>query len=229
MSAYLESKIIRIVIADDHTLFRQGVRKLLEDQPDFDVVAELADGRGAAEVLETSRADVLLLDLEMPELSGFDVLRELRQRGHRVRTLVLTATDNRADLSRALELGACGIISKKTATTQLLSAIREVYRGTEWLDEGLSGICGPGDAAGPIRRVRGGPKSYGREELTPREVEIASLVAEGQRYKEISQRLGISPHTLNNHLRHIFEKLHVRGRVELALYGLQHGSSSQAS
>ena len=213
---------------DDQTLFRQGLRKILEEQPDMEVVAELAEGRGVLGTLETSDADVLLLDLEVPGLDGYEVLRQLRANGVQVSTLILTSTQDRFDVSVALELGASGIVSKRAATTQLLTAIREVYQGVTWLDEtlhnGRPGFVSPNEVALDLLAVQRpmGPLTHAPHDLTPREGEIASLVTQGLRYKEIARRLGLSPHTLNNHLRHIFEKLQIRGRVELALYGVRH-------
>ena len=225
MRSPLETQSIRIVIVDDQTLFRQGLRKILEEQPDMEVVAELSDGRGVLGAVETSRADLLLLDLEVPGLDGYEILRQLRTSGKRVSAIVLTSNEDRIDLSMALELGAGGILSKRAATTQLLIAIREVYQGVTWLDDALQhdrpGHVSPNDLAEDliVTQRSFGVFTHASDEPTPRETEIAGLVTQGLRYKEIARRLTMSPHTLNNHLRHIFEKLQVRGRVELAIYG----------
>ena len=215
---------IRIAIADDHTLLRHGLRKLFEDQADMEVVAETATGDGILQVLKQSDANILLLDLEMPDVDGFDVLRNMHVAGFQIPTLVLTEGEGRIDLRTALDLGASGVISKSAATPQLLIAIREVYQGLTWVDRGLekrNGVTLPADD--PLRRAgQGSADASPGSELTARETEVVALVSQGLRYKQIADRLNMSPHTLNNHLRHIFDKLRVKGRVELALYGLKH-------
>jgi DNA-binding NarL/FixJ family response regulator len=222
----LDGGNIHIVIADDHTIFRHGLRKLLEEQPDLDVVAEFSDGRGICEMVEADQPDVLLLDLTMPEMDGFDVLRQLRVANVNVDTIVLTASQDRAELGAALELGAKGIVLKAAATDELLKAIRQVYQGFLWFDGSLRGPppADPGRFAAILEQylhpesVRSDPW----EDLTPRELEVSRLVAGGLRYKEIAQQLEMSPSTLNNHLRNIFDKLQIRGRVELAVEGNRH-------
>ncbi len=220
MRASTDIGTIHIIIADDHTIFRQGLRKLLEEQPDLQVIAEFGDGRGICEMVESDQPDLLLLDLAMPELDGFDVLRQLRVANVNVDTIVLTASDDRAELKAALELGAKGVVLKAAATDDLLKAIRQVYQGFLWFDASLRAApAEPGRPASILnqhlhpRTARSGHW----EELTPREVEVAGLVGDGLRYKEIARQLEMSPSTLNNHLRSIFDKLQIRGRVELAV------------
>lgn len=190
----------------------------------MEVVAETATGDGILQVLRQSDANILLFDLDMPEVDGFDVLRNMHVAGFEIPTLVLTEEEGRIDLRTALDLGASGVISKGAATPQLLIAIREVYQGLTWVDRGPqkgNGESLPTDD--PFRRDgRGRADPLRGSELTPRETEVVALVSQGLRYKEIAGRLTMSPHTLNNHLRHIFDKLRVKGRVELALYGLKH-------
>ena len=226
MRSNLDGGNIHIVIADDHTIFRHGLRKLLEEQPDLDVVAEFSDGRGICEMVEADQPDVLLLDLTMPEMDGFDVLRQLRIANVHIDTIVLTASQDRTELGAALELGAKGIVLKAAATDELLKAIRQVYQGFLWFDGSLRGPS-PGDPGrfAAILEQYLHPESARSdpwEDLTPRELEVSRLVGGGLRYKEIAQQLEMSPSTLNNHLRNIFDKLQIRGRVELALEGNRH-------
>lgn len=190
----------------------------------MEVVAETETGDGIIQVLKQSDANILLLDLEMPEVDGFDVLRNMHVAGFEIPTLVLTEEEGRMDLRTALDLGAAGVISKSAATSKLLIAIREVYQGLTWVDCGLqmkNGVnLSPDD---PFRRDdQGRADPMPGSDLTARETEVVALVSQGLRYKEIAGRLTMSPHTLNNHLRHIFDKLRVKGRVELAIYGLKH-------
>ncbi len=182
----------------------------------MEMVAETGSGDGILKVLREREANVLLLDLVMPEVDGYDVLRNMHVAGCRVPTLVLVEEEGRVDPRAVLELGAKGIISKRAETSQLLIAIREVYQGMKWVDRDLPGA----DEIGSRGHISV-PELNGSD-LTPRETEIVSLVSRGLRYREIAAQLTVSPHTLNNHLRHIFDKLQLRGRVELALYGLKH-------
>ena len=190
----------------------------------MEVVAETETGDGIIQVLKRSEANILLLDIRMPEVDGFDVLRNLHMAGFEIPTLVLTEEEGRMDLRTALDLGAAGVISKSAATSKLLVAIREVYQGLTWVDRGSQVKDGLNLAAdGPLRRdSRDRADPAPGSDLTARETEVVALVSQGLRYKEIAGRLTMSPHTLNNHLRHIFDKLRVKGRVELALYGLKH-------
>ena len=177
MRAPLETKSIRVVIVDDQTLFRQGLRKILEEQPDMEVVAELSDGRSLPGAVETCRADVLLLGLEVSGLDGYEILRQMRTDGITVGTMVLTSTEDRIDLSMVLELGAGGILSKRAATTQLLIAIREVYQGVTWLDEALHndrpGYVSPSRLAEDLIAVErpSGGFTHAPNDLTPRETD----------------------------------------------------------
>ena len=226
MRSNLDAGNIHIVIADDHAIFRQALRKLLEEQPDLDVVAEFGDGRGICEMVETDQPDLLLLDLAMPEMDGFDVLRQLRVANVNVDTIVLTASQDRAELGAALELGAKGIVLKAAAADELLKAIRRVYQGFLWFDSSLHGVsCGDPGRFAVILGQYLDPGSTGSdpwEGLTPRELEVSRLVGDGLRYKEIAGQLEMSPSILNNHLRNIFDKLQIRGRVERAIEGIRH-------
>ncbi len=183
----------------------------------MDMVAETSSGDGIVQLLIDSEANVLLLDLFMPDVDGYDVLRNMQASGCYVPTLVLVEEEGLVDPRAVLDLGASGIISKRAATSQLLIAIREVYQGMKWIDRGLRDADEDGLRHGPAL----GKAPHGSD-LTPREEQVVSLVSKGLRYREIAGQLSLSPHTLNNHLRHIFDKLQVRGRVELAIYGLKH-------
>jgi DNA-binding NarL/FixJ family response regulator len=202
------------------------VHALLDEEAGIEVVVEVDDGRAIQKEILRTRADVLLLDLELAHVTGYDVLQQLREAGLAARPIVLTGIRDPELLSRALELGARGLVAKKGATRNMMEAIRAVHAGLRWLDPTL-----------PIRRPRG-PRGGQRtacaesledrrgrapnwSRLTAREREVAELVAAGQRYKEVARRLEISEHTLKNHLRHIFDKLEIRSRVQLALSGIQ--------
>ena len=221
MPAASQSHKIQIVIADDHALFRASVRTILAEQPDLSVVGEADDGAGLCELIRDTKADVLLLDLDMPRIDGHEVLRPRST----VNTLVLTASDNRLELSLALELGAKGVVLKRASSSTLVEAIRRVEQGASWVDPQFRDVV-PEPPKEPVRRRY---RAYERPEddvpqwssLTPRERQIASLVAQGNRYKEIAKRLQISDQTVRNHLRNIFDKLQINDRVHLAIFALQ--------
>jgi DNA-binding NarL/FixJ family response regulator len=217
---------IRVAIADDHILFRAGVHALLDDEAGIQVVAELDGSRTIQQDIARTRADVLLLDLELAHVTGYEVLEQLREARLAARPIVLTAIRDPELLSRALDLGARGLVAKKGATRNMMEAIRAVHAGLRWLDPGLPIRAARGSRdrkrAGCAERWedrRGRSPLWGR--LTTREREVAELVAAGHRYKEVARQLQISEHTLKNHLRHIFDKLEIRSRVQLALSGIQ--------
>jgi len=210
---------IRIALADSHTLFRAGLRKLLAAQRDFDVVGEAGSAAETLGLIETHPMDLLLLDLNLPGAGGLDLLREITLRQVPARTLLLTASDNEEQLAQAMKLGACGVVLKTTATDQLLQAIHKVLAGEVWLD--------PKVTATVVRHLAEGRGSEGRGRdtpggLTPREREIAALVGQGYRYREIAAMLSISEQTVKNHLRNMFQKLGVSDRLQLALYAIHH-------
>lgn len=217
---------IRVAIADDHILFRAGVHALLDDEAGIQVVAELDGSRTIQQEIARTRADVLLLDLELAHVTGYEVLEQLREARLAARPIVLTAIRDPELLSRALDLGARGLVAKKGATRNMMEAIRAVHAGLRWLDPGLP-IRGARSPRGRARAAcaerwedrRARSPHWGR--LTAREREVAELVAAGHRYKQVARQLQISEHTLKNHLRHIFDKLEIRSRVQLALSGIQ--------
>ena len=210
---------IRILIADDHPILREGLRKLLEAEPGFSVVGEAADGEVAVELAAKVDADVLLLDLAMPRLSGLEVLAQLARSGRPLLTIILTAGIERAEIVRALQLGARGVVVKESATELLNACIRAVVAGKYWV--GHEGI---GDLVQALRRLSGSDDTSPPPMtlLTPRELEIISAVVEGASNKEIGEHLGLSTQTVKTHMSSIFDKLGVSSRLELALFAVHH-------
>jgi len=210
---------IRIVIADDHPLFRFGLRKFLEAQSDLTVVGEAQDGHQALAVVESGGVDVLLLDLAMPRLPGLDTLRELMESKNEVRTILLTAAVEKDQIAQALQLGARGVVLKDSATEVLLKAIRAVHVGQFWvgresvgnLVDILRSLLFPEPGKGPAA------KTYG---LTPREMEIISAIVTGSTNRDIARQFSISEITVKHHLSNIFDKLGVSNRLELALFAI---------
>jgi two-component system nitrate/nitrite response regulator NarL len=205
---------IRILIADDHGIFRDGLRRLLLTQKDFEVVAEAADGREAVSLTREHKPGILLLDLAMPGVPGLEVLRELAHDGLPVHIIVLTATIHPVEAAHALRLGARGVVLKASPPELLLKSIRSVYAGELWVaDEILGG------------QARYGQWPKNKSELTPREVEIISEIKAGSTNRQIALKLSISEETVKRHLSNIFEKLGVSSRLELALLVSQHDLS----
>jgi DNA-binding NarL/FixJ family response regulator len=197
---------IRIVIADDHAIFRDGLRRLLATQEDFQVVAEASDGREAISLATELRPDVLLLDLAMPRVPGMEVLRELAHQEVSVRTILLTAAIQPFNVTSALQLGARGIVLKASPPELLLKSIRAVHEGQFWV--GTEPVASWARAGGPSTTGFG---------LTSREVEIISAIKEGSSNREIASKLAISEETVKRHLSNIYGKLGVSSRLELAV------------
>ena len=200
---------VRLLIADDHVLFRQGLRSLLALQPDVEVVGEVERAADLEPALDATQCDVLLLDLQMDRWMGGDVEALAR----RTRVIVLTASERIEDALAALRKGARAIVQKRFAVETLMEAIECVMAGQVWMPPSLQT---------ELAAQLGGPPE---NRLTARESEIASYVAEGLRNAEIAQRLSISESTVKTHLNNIFQKLHLRDRVELALHTLRVGPS----
>jgi two-component system, NarL family, nitrate/nitrite response regulator NarL len=208
---------VRIVIADDHTIFRDGLRRLLEAEPELQVVAEAADGAEAVKHTREMNPDVLLLDLAMPRVPGMDVLRDLSTDGNQIHTkiIVLTAAVERLEIVQALQLGARGVVMKEAATQLLMKAIRTVMSGQYWI-----GREAVGDIVEFLRTNPSGekpPRNYG---LTKREMDILTTIVAGLSNKEIARRFSLSEDTVKHHLTNIFDKVGVASRLELALFAI---------
>jgi two-component system nitrate/nitrite response regulator NarL len=210
---------VRIVIADDHPLFRDGLRTLLESDPQFAVVGEAGDAASAADVVRSERPDVLLLDLAMPAASGLETLRLLSNDATTTRTIVLTAAIGRMETVQAVQLGARGVVLKADASQMLFEAILAVVQGNFWL-----GSQQLPDQEAALKRSLADPGQANREyDLSPREREILAALAEGRTNREIADRFGLSEITVKHHLKSIFDKCGVSNRLELALFALRRG------
>jgi DNA-binding NarL/FixJ family response regulator len=202
---------VRVALADDHEIFRDGLRGLLESEPLIDVVGEAADGYAAARLVREVQPDVLLLDVAMPKMGGFEALSSIAEGPTRI--LLLTAGIDRADLLRAIRLGARGVVLKEAATRELIEAIFKVMDGKYIIDENVAE-----ELAQAIHGVR--TPRFG---LTPRELDIVRAIVAGASNKEIADSLRISPQTVKHHLTSIFEKTSATSRLELALLAIRHG------
>jgi len=210
---------IRVVIADDHPIFRDGLRRLLNAEPGFEVVGEAGDGREAVAKAASLRPDVLLLDLAMPNGNGLQALQDLVELRLPVKPVLLTAAIDSADTVKALRLGARGVILKESATQLLFKCLHSVMNGEFWV-----GHERVQDIVEQLRRSEDdgarGLTPAGR--LTRRELQIVAAIVEGSSNKDIGQQFGLSQQTVKNHLSHIFDKLGVSNRLELALYAVHH-------
>ena len=216
----------RIVIVDDHTLFREGLRTILETEEDIEVVADAESAEDIVELVWQTRPDVLLLDIRMPQGSGLDAVPAVLKISPNTHVLVLTACDEKEEHVRAFRLGAKGVILKDSARQTLMQAIRTVCRGEVWMDPRMSGAL-----AEELSHIgsEGDPISTRQENgLTERELEIVRLVASGYKTQEVGATLAISERTVKTHLTNIFQKLGVRDRVGLVMYALRHNLTAAA-
>jgi DNA-binding NarL/FixJ family response regulator len=207
---------VRVVLADDHTLVRAGVRRILEAEPGFEVVAEVADGESALAAVARTSPDVLVLDLSMPGMDGLEVLRRTRERYPELRVLVLTMHAEAEYASRAVEAGADGYLLKDSAVQDLVAGIRTVMSGGAYyspdIQRALRDVVRGGAAAASLLDV-----------LTEREREVMVLVAEGLATKEIAARLGISARTVDTHRANLMRKLNVRSVALLTQMAFREG------
>ena len=218
-TAPVKDEFIRIVIADDHPIFRDGLRKLLSLEEDFRVVAEARDGKEVLEVLEEHQPDILLLDLKMPGLDGLTALQKLQNSRTKTKVIVLTASEDKNQFVQAMKFGTCGIVLKQTATELLIKSIRKVHAGEIWLDSHTTAAV-MRQFSSPMDSAPLGNRDRDRSPLSQREREIVVLVAQGFKNKEMAEKMFISEQTVKNHLHNIFDKLGVSDRLELALYAI---------
>ncbi|HUP03626.1 MAG TPA: response regulator transcription factor [Bryobacteraceae bacterium] len=224
---------IRIVVADDHPIFRDGLCKLLALEDDFEVVAQAQDGRQVLDILQQLQPDILLLDLRMPGLDGLSTLQRLQAVKNKTRIIVLTASDDKNEFVQAMKLGTSGIVLKQTATELLIKSIRKVHAGEIWLDSLTTQAvirqfaASEETAPPPMMPPPTAPsRDRDRSPLSQREREIVSLVAQGFKNKEMAEKMFISEQTVKNHLHNIFDKLGVSDRLELALYAIHNNLHS---
>jgi len=210
---------IRVLLADDHDLFRQGVRRLLEGVSDLEVIGEGRTGEETVRLVEDLIPDIVLLDITMPGLSGIDAARLIKTASPRTGVIMLTVHADEEFLFEAIKAGAMGYLLKDASPDDLVRAIRLIYGG--------EGLLAPSMAAKVMRefaRTREAKELAGvLNPLTVREIEILQHVAEGLANKEIAHKLSISERTVKNHLSNIMEKLHVNSRTQAAVYALRSG------
>jgi two-component system nitrate/nitrite response regulator NarL len=210
-------KTIRVLMADDHVIFRTGLRKLLETEADIQIVGEASNGNVCVDMLTKLKPDILLLDLRMPDKGGLAVLEEINFDSLTTHVIVLTAGEDDRDAVRAMRLGARGFVLKQSASDLLVNSIHRIHDGEIWLDNGVTA-----DVMRAFAKESNGSPQEDKPLLSDREKQAIQLVAQGFSNREVGQKLFISEQTVKNHLRNIFDKLGVSDRLELALYAIHH-------
>jgi len=215
-----ESGAIRVLVVDDHDLFRAGLSSLLASQPDIEVVAQASGGRLGVRLADELHPDVVLMDVRMPDLEGPQATRQILARHPSIRILALTVASDDVDVSAVVEAGACGFLGKDTPTERVVLAVRAAAQGVAWLSPRAAEVV-----LGRLRRARanGAPEAGPIEQLSPRELEVLGLIAQGKENAEIAEKLGISPRTAKNHVSNILAKLELPSRIQAAIYAVRRG------
>lgn len=210
------SETIRILIADDHAIVREGMYHLIDGRPDMEIVGEAEDGAQAVQMAGDLRPDVILLDLMMPRMDGIAAIKSIKRDDPGARILVLTSFAEESKVFAAIKAGALGYLLKDSSPLDLIQAIHAVHRGDSSLHPTIARML-----IQEIKEPPGLPPTA--DPLTEREVEILKLVAQGQTNQEIAEQLSISPRTVGAHVGHILDKLHLANRTQAALYALREG------
>ena len=210
---------IRVLIADDHTLVREGLRALLEGQGGFEVVAEASNGREAVDRAIQMRPDVVLMDIGMPELDGLAATRRIVRTSPAIRVLVLTVHDTEDYFFRVLEAGAHGFLVKDAASTELVAAVLAVHHGGVFLHPPMAKRL----VEEYLKRISSGEERAAHATLSPRERQILALIGVGHSNQEIAEQLSLSVNTVQTHRSHIIDKLDLHSRAELMRYAVRVG------
>ncbi len=207
---------IRVLVADDHAIVREGLRGLIQSEPNLELVGEASNGQAAVRLAHDLQPDIILMDLMMPVTNGIEATSEIKSQNPQARILVLTSFSDDDQVFQALKAGAQGYLLKDSAPIELLRAIRRVYRGET--------ILHPQIALKLIQEIRQPPDLPPLEEpLTTREIEVLKLIATGATNQEIADQLVITERTVRNHVSNILDKLHLANRTQAALYALREG------
>ena len=210
---------VRILLADDHTVVRQGLRKLLEERPDWEVIAEAGDGREAVRLAEQQKPDVAILDVAMPLLNGIEATRQITKRVPSTRVLVLSMHAAEAYVTQILQAGATGYLLKDSADVDLLKAVGEAAQGRSFFSPAIARVM----LDDYVRQLADKGVTDRYESLSEREREIFQLIAEAKTNKEIAALLNVSPSTVETHRAHIMEKLDLHSAAEIVLYAVRRG------
>lgn len=203
---------IKVLLADDHSLMREGLKQLLELEPDLKVVAQVSTGGGLLDMVDKTDADVILLDINLPDISGLDVLKILKERGCDKKVIILTIHDDWEYVNQSIRLGASGYLLKDTDAQSLYRAIRDVNIGKTYIHPNLA-----------FDIIVQKDKNLDIDKLTSREKEVLSMISRGLSNDDIAEKLVISEKTVRNHVSNIYRKLKVKDRTQAALLGMKNG------
>lgn len=206
--------MIKVLIVDDHALVRMGIRRLLEDLPDMDVVAEAESGEEALVLVKTHKPDVVLLDMKMPGIDGWEVTRRLKKSNPQIKVIAVTAMCAEPLPSRVLQLGAMGYLTKESGAEEMASAIRKVAKGEKYLSAEIAQKM----AINSLEAMQGSPF----DALSEREMQVMFMITSGMDVHDIADRLFLSPKTINGYRYRMFEKLAIKNDVELTYLAMKH-------
>jgi two-component system response regulator NreC len=210
------SETIRLVLIEDHAMVRAGFRMLLEAQPDMAIIGEAESGPEGLAMLETIQADVILLDVSMPDLGGAETAELLKTRYPEVRILAVTIHDSQAYLLQMLNAGVDGYLPKRAAAEELVNAVRAVHAGERYIHPSLVGALVNGYLTRPEEKSKS-------QALTPRQREVLRLVADGLTSQKVGEELGLSARTVDRHIENMLRRLNMHSRVELVRYAIREG------
>lgn len=211
----MTSTKIRVILADDHAIFRQGLRALLQNEREMEIVAESSTGHGTVQLVEQHRPDVVVMDIGMPDMNGLQATTLIHSRFPDARVLILSMSGDEETVEQAIDAGISGYLVKDTVADELISAIREIHRGNAYFSPSISRIL--------LEQKRNAPRARSDDGLTQREIQILQFVADGRTTKEIAHFLGISSKTVDNHRQQIMTKLNIHDMVSLTRYALSKG------
>ena len=210
---------LKVLVVDDHALFRRGLQMVLKSEDDIEVVGEAADGNEAVEKAQESMPDVILMDVRMPHRSGIEATQQIKDLLPHVKILMLTISDEEADLYEAIKAGASGYLLKEISIDEVADAIRSVFAGQSRLSPSMAAKLLQEFAAMSKRAAEA--RQLPAPRLTDREMEVLRLVAQGLNNRDIAKELFISENTVKNHIRNILEKLHLHSRMEAVVYAVR--------
>ena len=210
---------LKVLVVDDHALFRRGLQMVLKSEGDIEVVGEAADGNEAVEKAQESMPDVILMDVRMPHRSGIEATQQIKDLLPHVKILMLTISDEEADLYEAIKAGASGYLLKEISIDEVADAIRSVFAGQSRLSPSMAAKLLQEFAAMSKRAAEA--RQLPAPRLTDREMEVLRLVAQGLNNRDIAKELFISENTVKNHIRNILEKLHLHSRMEAVVYAVR--------
>jgi two-component system NarL family response regulator len=210
---------IRVLIVDDHALFRRGIAMVLEQEKDFELVGEAGDGSEAVQIATEKMPDVVLMDVRMPKRSGIEATQAIKEISPHTKMLILTVSDEEADLYDAIKAGASGYLLKEVAIEEVVSAIRSVHGGQSMISPSMASKLLT-EFASMVKKTDEKPATS-QPRLTDREMEVLRLVAKGRNNRDIAKELFISENTVKNHIRNILEKLHLHSRMQAVVYAVR--------